>query len=408
MKLRKFALRGLIALAVTVALCMFFSRTVQSITTPKVQLITAESGRFEERLTLAAQVYFARTETIVPEIPQGVRAAAALVQPGAHVQAGDVIFPLHLPGYEEQRTQLHQDCQALSRHLMELDIANHGLPTETPLVALYDAMAAANDALQEALYAARLAAMQSGAPPETEAVAAARRTYEEAVSAYHAYAAANPGSEAILAYAHARDALLTKLEALTAQLLSLDMAAQATAVTAPRAGYVVAVDAVSVSFTLTAEGCEPVLRCLAPGHSIDEGVRADVLTDLLGTQRATVLGMEGSFLHIALPETLAAALPALMETGAQISIVNRARQSTTLLPASALHTNGEDAFVYQIEYVYGGLLSTRSMRVIRVPVTVIQRSSSVVSIAEDLAGKQLALREDRPLTDGQTVMEYIH
>ena len=36
MKLKKFALKGLIILAVAVALCMFFARTVQTITTPKV------------------------------------------------------------------------------------------------------------------------------------------------------------------------------------------------------------------------------------------------------------------------------------------------------------------------------------------------------------------------------------
>ena len=57
MKLKRFALRGLITLAVMVAVCMFFSRTVQSITTPKVQLITAEKGRFEEKLNCTAQVY---------------------------------------------------------------------------------------------------------------------------------------------------------------------------------------------------------------------------------------------------------------------------------------------------------------------------------------------------------------
>ena len=37
MKLKRFALRGLIVLFVAVALCMFFARTVQTITTPKVQ-----------------------------------------------------------------------------------------------------------------------------------------------------------------------------------------------------------------------------------------------------------------------------------------------------------------------------------------------------------------------------------
>ena len=62
MKLKRFALRGLIVLFVAVALCMFFARTVQTITTPKVQLVQSTSGRFEDKMTFRAQVYFAETE----------------------------------------------------------------------------------------------------------------------------------------------------------------------------------------------------------------------------------------------------------------------------------------------------------------------------------------------------------
>ena len=49
MKLRKFALRGLITVAVCVALCMFFSRTIESITTPKVKLVKASRGMEMEK-----------------------------------------------------------------------------------------------------------------------------------------------------------------------------------------------------------------------------------------------------------------------------------------------------------------------------------------------------------------------
>lgn len=407
MKLKQFAL---MALAVTVALCMFFARTVQTITTPKVQLLTAENGRFEEKLSFPAQVYFETTETIAHDDPHGMAVARTHVQPGMHVCAGDAVFTLHLPGYAEKRAALQAEHRALSIRLMELDAANHGLPREAPQRALYDTMTLANAALDDALYAARLEAAKAGAAvQETAETAAARAAYAEACEAYHAYHAAHPGSEAVLAYVNARDALLADMETLTAQLLALDLAAaQPSTVTAPHAGWIVAVDASTMSFTLTAEGCGPVLRCLAPGRTIAEGARADILTDLSGTVRSSVLEMKGSALHIALPETLLHALPALLETGAQVNITHRARQATTLLPVSALRGSGEDTYVYRIQYVYGGLLSTRSMAVVRTPVTVIERGSKTVSVAEDLEGEEIALREDRPLTDRQTVMNYIH
>ena len=41
------ALKALCVLAVAIALCMFFSRTVQTITTPKIQRITATKGKLE-------------------------------------------------------------------------------------------------------------------------------------------------------------------------------------------------------------------------------------------------------------------------------------------------------------------------------------------------------------------------
>lgn len=408
MKLKKFALRGLIALVVTVAVCMFFSRTVQTITTPKVQIITAEKGRYEEKLTYTAQVYFAQTETIIVDNPYGMVAEQIHVQPGAYVSTGDAIFTLILPGYWEQKAELQAEYSALSVRLMELDAANYGLPKESPLTSLYDDMASTNAALNEAVYTTRLSTLQNGTE-QPEKVQAARTAYDEACAAYHAYVTENPGSEAILAYVNARDTLLADMDALMAQMLALDLAmTQANTVTALRSGYITAVDAAALSYTMTAEGCEPILRCLAPGRSIAEGTRADVATELHGTKRSTVIGMTGSFLHITIPEGMTGAIPALMETGVQVNITNRAKQATTLLPISALRGSGEDTYVYQVQYTYGGILSTKSLKVVKVPVTVIERSSTTVSIAEDLEGDNLAVREDRLLTDGQTVMLYVN
>ena len=45
MKMKKFALRGLLILAIVVALCMFFSGTVRTLTTPKVRFAQAKNGK---------------------------------------------------------------------------------------------------------------------------------------------------------------------------------------------------------------------------------------------------------------------------------------------------------------------------------------------------------------------------
>ncbi|MEG2252816.1 MAG: hypothetical protein RSC98_07225, partial [Clostridia bacterium] len=52
------ALRALLVMAVAVALCMYFSRTIQTITTPKVKLVQSTTGRIEQKLQVQAVPYF--------------------------------------------------------------------------------------------------------------------------------------------------------------------------------------------------------------------------------------------------------------------------------------------------------------------------------------------------------------
>ncbi len=53
-------------------------------------------------------------------------------------------------------------------------------------------------------------------------------------------------------------------------------------------------------------------------------------------------------------------------------------------------------------------MSGSSMKVVKTRVTVLERGDKVVSIAEDLSYQDVADREDRALTDGQKVMEYVN
>ena len=94
--------------------------------------------------------------------------------------------------------------------------------------------------------------------------------------------------------------------------------------------------------------------------------------------------------------------------GVQVTINYRAKQSTTLLPASAVRNEGEGQdYVYLIERSWGGFMSQSGMKVKKTSVTVLERGDKTVSIAEDLSWQEIADREDRALEDGQAVMEYV-
>ena len=64
--------------------------------------------------------------------------------------------------------------------------------------------------------------------------------------------------------------------------------------------------------------------------------------------------------------------------------------------------------MYLIQRNYGGLLTSSSMKVVKTSVRVLERGEKLVSIEDDLSYQQVADKEDRELTDNQTVMEYVN
>lgn len=160
MKLKRFALRGLIVLFVAVALCMFFARTVQTITTPKVQLVQSTSGRFEDKMTFRAQIYFAETEefTVKEAKDMNITVDKLYVRAGNYVKKGDIIFTAKTPSYEEEIKKVREDYDAKNKELLELDVQNRKLSKESYQNTMYQQLLDAQDTLSEATYEARYAA----------------------------------------------------------------------------------------------------------------------------------------------------------------------------------------------------------------------------------------------------------
>lgn len=455
MKLKRFALRGLITLAVLVALCMFFARTVQTITTPKVQLVSASTGRFEEKMSFHAQVHFPKTEEIIIEeaAELNVTVKTVYVQPGHYVKAGDAIFTAQAPSYEEDMDKLRQDYDAKARELIDLDIENRKLSKESKQNELYDAMLTAQDDLTDAQYTARLLAQQNGivltgdastwtqqlvlagnAPSAVklavDRVTVLQSTYDAASAAFYEILENKKlkVKDNVFKYINDRNALIKDMDELTQQIIELNATMSALEkVVAPRDGYIVSVaveagaayDGVKAAYVMSAEGSVPVLRASLAGEerAIADDTRADIDSDVLGDAKTSVektaVEADGSkHLHILLPEEMltpesTAVRRIVSDGGVTVNITYRAKKATTLLPPSALRGQEGDYYVYLIQNDWGGFMSSASMKVVKTPVTVLEKSDKTVSISEDLSYQKLADREDRALTDGQTVMEYV-
>ena len=456
MKLKRFALRGLIILAVAVAVCMYFARTVQTITTPKVRLVNAGSGRFEEKMSFTGEVFFPEKEDITVEeaAKTSVTVKRVWVRPGQWVTEGDTVFTCEISGQEETLKKLRDDLDAKTKELLELDVSNKKLSRSSEQNQLYDAMADSYRKLTELTVQAKTLAarekvtltgevsswkrqlsVQKNVPAEVntavEFVLAAQKQFAADQEAYFAITEDRQRkvSDSTFEYISKRNGLLESMEEISDQMVEENLRAEALqTITAPRDGYIVEVavkegeayDGSKAAYTMSGADSEPVLRASLEGvqRTIAQGARADITVGE-STQRSTVdrtqADTDGTkYLWIAIPEELlqggASGIRQLMNSGGvAISITYRAKENSTLLPPSAVRNEGDSDYVYLVQQSWGdGFMNAAGMRVVKTNVTVLERGDKAVSISEDLSYQQVADREDRALTDGQAVMEYVN
>jgi multidrug efflux pump subunit AcrA (membrane-fusion protein) len=455
MKLKRFALRGLIILAVVVALCMFFARTVQTITTPKVRLYSATKGRLEQSYKLTAEVYFPETEEITVEDAQktNVTVSKVSVKVGSYVQKGDTIFTTTVSTYEEELEKLQESYDSKASELLELDVTNRKLSKESRQNELYSDMQDKQSDLTKTTYEARKIAMQNGislgtdlsnwkkqlaaakdVPQEvTDAVnkaLAAQSAYEEASTAFYATYEDKKlrVSSDTFDYIKKRNTLQEEMDEISDQMLELDtrVASMAT-ITAPHDGWIVSVnvsagdtyDGSKAAYTMTAEGSTPSLKASLAGveRSFSDGTKVTIGDSDSGTEKTTVTATRtdsngDKYLVIEMPESMqkagSSSLRQAISNGVQATITYRAKESTTLLPASAVRSDGTNYYVYVVQDSNGSFLSSNGMKAVKTSVTVIEKNDKQYSVQEDFSYQQIAYQEDRALSDNMSVMEYVN
>ena len=177
MKLKKYAIRGLIVFAVVVALCMFFSGTIRTITTAKVKLLTPRQGKFSEQVELTGKVVFPAAEPVKLENAQGVSltVTSVKVQPGSEVEKGDTLFTAEIADYEKNMDTLRQSYNEAAGQLADLERKNANLrlrPTDEAWAEAYTALAEAQNAeldarvTRDALLAVEGLKAENGTLPE--------------------------------------------------------------------------------------------------------------------------------------------------------------------------------------------------------------------------------------------------
>ena len=308
--MKKMAIKGLVTLAAVVALCMFFSGTIKTISTAKVKLVTAKQGKLEEEIKLSGNLTFPETEDVKLALAsdQSVTIKRVRVAKGRRVAAGDVLFEAEVSGYDKEMESLRSEYDAAQKELMELERKNGDVRlkrTEEIWVEAYDALAKSKDdcmtAQTQLEVAAKLAGvtlsggrLPSGETDETltaaqKAVDMAQAAQDEAQKKFNS--ANRLGiSENVINYITQSRQLNEKLATTQEKITALDvLAQQARQVTAPHDGYIVEInvkagdsyDGKTAALVISSESGDAVLRADTSKieKKIDKGTQVTIKRD---------------------------------------------------------------------------------------------------------------------------------
>lgn len=442
--MKKFAIKGLVSVAVFVALCMFFSGTIKTITTPKVRLVSAKQGKLEESIKLSGKLVFPDTQEIFLDglDDQSVTITRVRVAVGRAVEEGDVLLEAEVSGYDSALKALEEEYEAAQSEMMTLE-RKHGdvrlKRTEENWIAAYDALAEAKSAVSAAktqlIVAANLAgvALSGGSLPEgekDEGLLAANQAVIDAETARDAAQAAfNTAnrlgiSEDIVTYVTESRKLQEKMDEAQKKIAALHVLSEkAAVVTAPHDGFVVEIG------VKAGETYNGATAAIVMNEKKSRGVlRADVSDMERRIEEETKVSMErtggkkltaevtgngvdedgNAYIDVELSDkdikNLGGAAR-LMSEETEMTVNYRSSSSSTLLPVSAVRGSGDSRYVYIAEEGMSSL-GERTLTIRKQDVKVIAEVGATASIEEDLGRYRIAYMEDRAIGEGSVVMTY--
>lgn len=453
MKLKKFALRGMIILGVVIALCVLFSGTLRSLTTAKVREAEVKKGKFENVVELEARVAFPEKEEVKIKVPDGLSLTVQRipVAAGQKVKKGEVLVYTQFSDAEKTLAELEKKYDEARSAIEEWD-RKHGdirlTRNEEAWVNAYDEAREADKEelkLRQSLMA--VLELTDSAELTDENVKSIvkkmnKKTGQPVLDDYKAWKKkkeeleqAREKLKGLDRYAVSDDVwttLKTKRDAqdnlkdAEGQMMQIrKIEKQMAEIKAPHDGYVVEMkvkkgDPLSGEteiLQMTAEGKEPVLRAdLDPKKPVQKGASATVpIKNYWGRVETKIIatgvsdeGRQYADAEISndVTEALGSVTSIMKKGDITLKITTRSKDATTLIRASAVRDgNNGGKCVYlaqQTESALGGV----HLVVKEFPVTVLASNEEWVSVQEDLSYSIVVYQEDRFIQDGDSIMMY--
>ena len=440
MNLKKFALRGMIILAVVIALCILFSGTIRTLTTPKVRFAKAKMGKLETVTELKGQVAFPDSEKITVNVPEGqsLTITGLLVSPGEHVYAGARLMTMKVTGGDKALEELQAAYEKARKNLDDWERKNGNIRlsrNEELWMAAYEKAAAAEREEQNARLELLIALepLEISKVPEQlpenadDSIRGCYAAWEEAVKTRDD---ARKELQGLDRYAIADDVwtLLEQKKGYEKEIADSEskmmeiqmLMRKVSVITAPHEGYIATVSVersgTETILTITPEGKSPVIRADTSEikQNIQKGASVRVDTDSWGRPETRIIntGMDDTghpYADAEITQDIIYALGSvstMMQNKITMRLTTKAQQSTCLIPASAVRGQGEEGrYVYYAEQEESAFAG-KKITVRKMPVKVLSENASTVSIEEDISNFKIIYMEDRHINESDTVMQY--
>lgn len=446
MQLKKIALRGMIILAAVIALCILFSGTLRTLTTPKVRFASKKNGKIEQTIDLTANVAFPKEDMIRIGVPDGLSLTVTKIHAavGEKVEKDAKLISTEVTDAESKLKTLQDEYDAARKALDEWNRKNGEIRlsrNENLWVEAYDA---AREAEKKELdlrlsLMAELGVMDAKKLTEKAVSKAGEKTqqlYTEWQNAIKETETAQKKQADLDRYAVAEDiwtTLQTKRDAekkqkdAENQMMNIRLLQkQAGVIRAPRAGYVIKfeVDKGTVLsgdadlFLFTKKDTEPVLRAKSNDlkKSIQKGTvisiplkddsRKHVDTKVVdtGLTDAGVPYIDAEITENVIRE-MGTVSAMLKETGIPMKLITRSQNSTLLIEAAAVRRDGEKRYVL-VANPEESPLGEKVLKLVKREVTVLAENSDWVSVDSGVySNDNIVFMEDRYIDEGYTVMQ---
>lgn len=423
--MKKIAIKSLIILFVVVFVCLFFGKTLQTLTTPKVRFTHPQQGRMVSEQKIETKLFYPTEVEKIVKLAEKypIKVTAVYFNIGNTVDVGDVIFDATINDYEKKQKDINDEIIKKTEELLDLDSKNSKYPKTSQKNDLYNAYLDANQELLRAKASEESRARLAGEEPKLENYDLQQKALNKAKNAYDQISKfASVTGDEVFEYIKKRDSLLKEIKDRQKDAVDLDYAnKQLSEIKADAKGIITNIDIKPGEeysggkslYNLAPIDTPPVLRAIV--KEINEvpqlGEAAKVKTDW-GTTTTEVVktgkDKDGQrFVDFKLVDDIVNAnggLKAMMgDVKINATITKRATRVTTLIPASALRQDGDSTFVYIASWTDGGIMSSYYVAK-KQKVTVIEKTDENISVSESFYDSVID-REDRAISENARVME---